>query len=123
MLRIISTRKLELQVGLLPKKSFSGLVRFRYGWELYRTPMYCECGSRFDIQHALSWKKGGFAVLRHNDVRNITAALLKEICHDVRVEPSLQLVKREARLDVSKCTRVLGNKSNGFFFYGSHKFT
>ena len=58
-------------------------MRFRYGWELYRTPMHCECGSKFDIQHSLSRKKGNFVSLRHNDVRNITVALLKEVCHEL----------------------------------------
>ena len=75
---------------VITEQIFWDLVRFRYGWELYRTPMYCGCGSTFDIQHALSCKKGGFDSLRHNDVCNITAALLKEVCHDVRVEPILQ---------------------------------
>ena len=34
--------------------------------------------------------KGGFPILRHNEVRDITADLLSEICHDVEVEPKLQ---------------------------------
>ena len=28
--------------------------------------------------------------MRHNTVRDITAELLNEVCHDVRVEPGLQ---------------------------------
>ena len=51
--------------------------------------------------------------LRHNELRDITASLLKEVCHDVKTEHSLvevndeQLIertantKREARLDIS----------------------
>ena len=49
----------------------------------------CECGSKFDITHALSCKKGGFVSIRHNKIRNITAMLLKEICKDVKLEPTL----------------------------------
>ena len=51
--------------------------------------------------------------LRHNELRDITASLLKEVCHDVKTEPTLvevngevlqertANVKREARLDIS----------------------
>ena len=49
----------------------------------------CECGSTFSIDHALSCKKGGFVSLRHNQVRNLEASLLSEVCHDVCVEPQL----------------------------------
>ena len=47
------------------------------------------------------------------DITNITASLLKEVCHDVRIEPTLQKLTREqfeqraantsdeARLDVA----------------------
>ena len=108
----LTTMPIKEEGYVITKQIFWDLVRFRYGWELYRMPMYCGCGSKFDIQHALSCKKGGFVSLRHNDVRNITAALLKEVCHDVRVEPILQQltgetfnnlvnVTNEARLDIS----------------------
>lgn len=30
------------------------------------------------------------SILRHNNVRNITAELSKEVCHDVKAEPQLQ---------------------------------
>ena len=55
-------------------------------------------------------KKGGFASLRHNRIRNITSILLKEVCKDVRVEPQLQQLTveylqhstgNEVRLDIS----------------------
>lgn len=51
--------------------------------------------------------------MRHNELRDITASLLKEVCHDVKTEPTLvevngevlqertANVKREARLDIS----------------------
>ena len=50
----------------------------------------------FFIEHALSCAKGGFPILRHNEIRDITADLLTEVCHDVRVEP-----QDGARLDVA----------------------
>ena len=109
----------------LTKQLFWDLIRIRYGWILTRLPTTCECGAKFDIQHALSCKKGGFVSLRHNHVRNITAALLKEVCKDVRVEPQLQqltgetfnssaVTGNEARLDI--CARSFWEAGQIAFF-------
>lgn len=98
----------------LTKQNFWDLIRFRYGWQLSRLPTTCECGSSFSVEHALSCKKGGFISLRHNEILNLTANLLSEICKEVCVEPTLlpltgeeidesRLTKDEARSDV--CAR------------------
>ena len=34
--------------------------------------------------------KGGFVHRRHDDVRDLFATLLKDVCHDVEVEPHLE---------------------------------
>ena len=47
----------------LTKQLFWDLIRIRYSWTITRLPSPCECGSNFDIQHALSCKKGGFVSL------------------------------------------------------------
>ena len=75
---------------MLNKQEFWDLVNIRYGWPLSRTPRMCICGSNFNIEHALTCKKGGFITLRHNSLRNITASLLKEVCRNIRTEPALQ---------------------------------
>ena len=92
---------------------FWDLLRIRYGWAISRLPEKCSCGVSFDLNHALSCKKGGFITIRHNHIRNITASLMKEVCHDVRVEALLQKLTGEinvektannndaARLDIS----------------------
>ena len=96
----------------LNKQQFWDALRIRYDWNLERLPANCVCGEKFDISHALSCKKGGLITLRHNELRDITANLLKEICRDVRTEPSLIEVngevngktantRPEARLDIS----------------------
>ena len=109
----LTTLPLEDEGYMLNKQEFWDLVNIRYGWPLSRTSTTCACGSFFNIQHALSCKKGGFITLRHNRLRNITASLLKEVCHDVRIEPTLQrltgeqfeqrtaITSDEARLDVA----------------------
>ena len=47
----------------LTKQLFWDLIRIRYDWTLTRLPSNCECGNNFDVQHALSCKKGGFVSL------------------------------------------------------------
>ena len=41
------------------------------------------------MDHALSCMKGGFSVLRHNNVRDTEAEILREVCKDVTIEPPL----------------------------------
>ena len=90
-------------------------VRFalRYGWDPVRLPQYCACGKKFSVEHAFTCPKGGFPSIRHNEIRDLTAGLLTEVCHEVEVEPHLQPVTGEkfiltssniedgARLDIS----------------------
>ena len=97
----------------LNKEQFWDALRIRYNWELPRLPSDCACGSKFSFSHALSCKKGGFVSMRHNELRDITALLLKEVCPDVKKEPMLLEIsnekfnersantRRESRLDVS----------------------
>ena len=42
----------------------------------------------FTVEHALSCPRGGFLFVRHNEIRDSIAHLLKKICHDVSVEPA-----------------------------------
>ena len=46
----------------------------------------------------MSYKKGGFVTLRHNEVRYITATLLSEVCKDVELEPSLLTLNGEEQI-------------------------
>ena len=55
-----------------------------------RAPSLCACGSKFSVEHALSCPKGGFPSIRHNEIRDLTANLLTEVCNDVCIEPTLQ---------------------------------
>ena len=109
----------------LTKQLFWDLIRIRYGWILTGLSTNCECGTKFDIKHALPCKKGGFISLRHNQLRNITATLLKEVCKDIQVEPQLQqltgdilhpstITGNEARLDI--CARGFSEAGQMAFF-------
>ena len=59
----------------------------------------------FSIDHALTCKTGGFPAIRHNEVRDITASLLSEVCHGVTIEPHLQPLTGEVMPTSKKAVR------------------
>ena len=46
-------------------------------------PSKYPCGEEYDQNHAMNCKRGGFVVMRHNNVRDFEANLLKTIQNDV----------------------------------------
>ena len=79
----------------LHKGAFHDALALRYGWTPDRLPSKCNCGVSFSVEHALSCPKGGFPSIRHNEIRDLTATLLTEVCNDVCIEPELQPVTDE----------------------------
>ncbi len=73
----------------LNKQEFRDALSLRYGWQLQNTPRHCICGTPFSADHAMICRHGGLPILRHNDIRDITANWLSEVCHDVEREPPL----------------------------------
>ncbi len=71
--------------------------------------------------------EGGFPSLRHNDIRDLTANLLTEVCHSVRIKPELQPIEGEvlsratantqdgARLDIAASGFWGGRYEQTFF--------
>ena len=57
--------------------------------DVHGMPTFCACGKSNSVDHALSCMKGGFSVLRHNNVRDTEAEILREVCKDVTIEPPL----------------------------------
>ncbi len=46
---------------------------------------------------------GGFPTIRHNEIRDITASLLTEVCHNVATEPmAIGYTHRHTRLPVTQ---------------------
>ena len=74
----------------LNKSEFRDAVAIRYASDLRSLPSMCPCGERFDLDHALNCKRGGFVILRHNNIRDFETNLLTQVCSDVEKEPSLQ---------------------------------
>ena len=91
----------------LHKTAFRDAIALRYGWPPSQIPTNCVCGHSFSVQHALSCPRGGFPSIRHNELRDITASLLKETCHGVATEPSLQPITSET------FNRTTANRQNG----------
>ena len=76
----------------LHKGDFRDAVCLRYGWSLPHLPTECICGASFTVDHAFTCPHGGFPTLRHNEIRDITAQLMSEVCPNVASEPTLQPV-------------------------------
>ena len=110
----------------LHKGDFRDALCLRYGWRPQHLPSLCVCGKSFSIEHALSCNFGGFPIKRHNELRDLTASLLDEICTGVGIEPTLQPLSNEqmrlksaniddgARLDVI-AEDFWGTRQRAFF--------
>ena len=109
----LTTLPIEDMGFTLHKRAFRDAVFLRYGWTPPFLPTNCICGKAFSVDHALSCNRGAFPIHRHNEIRDLTAGLLSEVCQYVCLEPELQRLDNEsfirrtantndqARLDIS----------------------
>ena len=110
----------------LHKGAFRDAMALRYGWRPQGMPSTCICGKQNDVSHALSCARGGYVIMRHNEIRDATATLLREVTSSVEVEPTLQPITGErmnhqsakmddnCRLDV-KCRGFWSGSQDAFF--------
>ena len=66
----------------------------------------------------MSCKKGGFLKIRHNDLRDITARIVSEICKDTEIEPKLlplsgEKLMKEQQIDQMKQVLTLEHGNFG----------
>ena len=111
----------------LHKGDFRDALCLRYDWKPKGLPSRCVCDKAFTVEHSLSCPRGGFPSLRHNELRDITAKCMSEVCHNVGVEPPLQPLTGEAmsyrtaniedgaRLDIMAQGFWGGDKVRAFF--------
>ena len=108
---------------VLNKGEFRDAINIRYGNKLRGLLQKCPCGQPFDLTHALNCKKGGFIIIRHNNIRDFEEDLLKKVCADVETEPQLQplngkqingLIGDNAKPDI-RARRIWRDGQNGFF--------
>jgi len=72
----------------LTATEFRDALSIRYGKPLLQCPATCDgCGSLFNVQHALSCKKGGLVIRRHNEIRDAVGDLSSLIWNGIRREP------------------------------------
>uniref|UniRef100_A0A7M5WUJ6 Uncharacterized protein n=1 Tax=Clytia hemisphaerica TaxID=252671 RepID=A0A7M5WUJ6_9CNID len=121
----LSTLPIRDEGFQIDKQSFWDLIKIRYGHQLSRLPTTCVCGVQFNLDHALSCKKGGFITQRHNSIRDTTATLLAQVCKDVKVEPVLTPLSGES-FDL-KSTNIQDNArldiaARGFWIPGQKAF-
>ena len=69
------------------KGAFHDAIAIRYGWLPSNIPSTCTCGKSFAVEHALSCPLGGFPSIPHNEIRDLTANLMTEVCHNISIEP------------------------------------
>ena len=107
----------------LHKGAFTDALALRYGWTPSRIPMFCVCGSTFTVEYVFSCLRGGFPTISHNEIRDVTAELLTEVCHDVMIEHDLQPLTGED-LTISTSITADGARLNiaviGHGFWGGH---
>ena len=86
----LTSLPLERYGFALHRSAFKDAISLRYGWLPDNLPLKCACDVPFSVDHALSCPKGAFPTHRHNELRDITAGFLSEVCEDVTTEPILQ---------------------------------
>ena len=86
----LSVLPLDYHNFSLHKGAFKDAICLRYGWKLRNTPIKCSCGTTFSTDHAIVCPMGGFPTIGHNELREVTASLLCDVCHNVATEPRLQ---------------------------------
>ena len=79
----------------LNKQQFQDALCMRYDLKLRDVPKFCSCGVAYSINHCLTCKRGGYVLIRHDAVRDTVADIMKDVCHDVHVEPQLLPVTGE----------------------------
>ena len=79
----------------LHKGDFRDALCLCYGWQPCLLPFSCVCGQSFNVEHAMNCPCAGFPSVCHNELRDITASLLTEVCHAMGTEPCLQPLSGE----------------------------
>ena len=109
------------------KQEFRDSLCLRYNLSLPNLPSYCACGKMCTVNHALSFKKGGFVAQRNNTIRDLLTSHISKVCRNVETELLLQpldnevfnlqstVTSREARLDMKHSYDM---KAGGFWTPG-----
>ena len=110
---------LEEEGYVLNKEEFQGALYLRHNMPIKGLPSRCPCQQPFNPIHAMNCKKGGFIHMRHNDLRDLEARLLSEVCKDVRCNQATASVLTGEALSlstaISEDSGCLDIKARGFY--------
>ena len=108
----------------LSKGEFRDALALHFNHDIKGLPSKCPCDQRFDVTHAMNCKRGGFVIMRHNDIRDFEANLLKRVCNDVEIEPPLQPLGNEhlERGAINSDSARLDVRARGFWRRGQNAF-
>ena len=70
----------------LNKGEFRDALSLRYGWQLENIAHHCVCGTSLSTDHAMICPHGGMTIVRHNEIRDLTADWLNEVCSETEKE-------------------------------------
>ena len=80
----------KYQFDLSAQEFWDGMA-LRYKRPMINTPELCDgCGADFTLAHALSCRKGGLVIMRHNEVRDAIGDLASLVWNKVRREPIIR---------------------------------
>ena len=105
----------------LSKGEFRDGLLLRYGRTPPRLPDGCVCGSTFNIPHALSCPTGGLPAIRHNEIRDLIAASMSEVCVDITTEPHLEPPEEQQAEEPGEGEHARLNISARGFWGGRHE--
>ena len=70
-------------------------------------------------------KKGGFIYIRHNDLRDLTATMMSDVCKDTKIEPKLtplSVEELQGRTSNNSNKVKLDIRTRGFWERGQQAF-
>ena len=113
----LNTLPIEKMGYSLNKQEFLDAVALRYSFPICGVASHCACGKINSLDHTLVCKLGGYTIMRHNEVRDTEADLLREVCRDVRIEPQLMPLSGQqfSRSANHECMARLDISSRGFW--------
>ena len=109
----LNTIPIEEHGFTLHKGAFRDAIALRYGWRPNGLPSICACGKANGVDHALSCPRGGFIIKRHNEIRDVTAPLLKDFASAVEIEPNMQPLTEEVMMDMESSANIEDNRQIG----------
>ena len=82
-----------LTIHTLKRQEFRHSICLIYNWATENISKYCAYGKLNNIDNCFSCKLNSYVVMRHYHMRYVTTGMMKEVCHDVQIEPYLIFVE------------------------------